>query len=110
MPLPDPDTLHQLGAGASGSAVAAWLARVRGLELLGTFLCGMVAAYFIAPAVAAVFSLQQHAGAVGFATGFLAIMVLRKVLAVVESFPADSIGDALILKLKQLLGVRDADH
>ena len=110
MALPDPDTLHQIGAGASGSAVAAWLARATGLELAGMFLSGMSAAYFIGPAIATLFSLQAHASAVGFSVGFLAIMVLRKVLAVVDSFPAESIGGVLVLKLKQLLGVRDADH
>jgi hypothetical protein len=107
MPLPDPDTLHQIGAGASGSAVAAWLARATGWELAGMFLSGMSAAYFIGPAVAAMFNLHSHASAVGFATGFLAIMVLRKLLAVVEGFPAESIGGVLVLKLKQLLGVRE---
>lgn len=107
MALPDPETLHQLGAGASGSAVAAWLARATGLELAGMFLSGMSAAYFIGPAIAAMFSLQQHASAVGFATGFLAIMVLRKVLAVIDSFPAYSIGGALATKIKQLLGVAE---
>jgi len=105
MALPDPDTLHQLGAGASGSAVAAWLARATGYELVGMFLAGLSAAYFIGPTVAALFGLHAHASAVGFATGFLAIMVLRKVLAVVESFPADSIGGAIAAKIKQLLGV-----
>lgn len=53
MALPDPETLHQLGAGASGSAVAAWLARATGFELVGMFLAGLSAAYFIGPAVAA---------------------------------------------------------
>jgi hypothetical protein len=107
MPLPDPDTLHQVAAGASGSAVAAWLARATGLELLFMFLAGLASSYFIGPAVAALFSLQGHASAVGFATGFLAIMVLRKLLAVVEGFPAESIGGVLVLKLKQLLGVKE---
>ena len=105
MALPDPDTLHQLGAGATGSAIAAWLARATGLELLGMFLAGLSVAYFIGPSIASIFNLTAHATAVGFAVGFLAIMVLRKVLLVVESFPADSIGGALAAKIKQLLGV-----
>lgn len=109
MALPDPDTIHQLGAGATGSAIAAWLARATGMALLGMWGAGLSTAYFIGPAVAAMFNLQQHASAVGFTVGFLAIMVLRKVLAVVESFPAESIGGVLVLKLKQILGVRDAN-
>ena len=110
MPIHDPETLHQLAAGASGSAVAAWLARATGFELLFMFLAGLSSSYFIGPAVAAMFGLHSHASAVGFVTGFLAIMVLRKVLAVVNGFPADTIGGLFVAKLKQLLGVRDADH
>ena len=110
MPLPDPETIHQIGAGASGSAVAAWLARATGWELIGMFLSGMSAAYFIGPALASVFGLDRHASAVGFATGFLAIMILRKVVAVVEGIPAESFGGVLVQKLKQLLGVRDENH
>lgn len=106
MALPDPETIHQLGAGASGAAIAAWLARATGFELAGMFLSGFSAAYFVGPSVASLFNLHQHASAVGFAVGFLAIMVLRKVLAVVESFPAESIGGVLVAKLKQFLGVQ----
>lgn len=105
MALPDPETLHQLGAGATGSAIAAWLARATGMALAGMFAAGLSTAYFIGPAVASMFNLQAHASAVGFSVGFLAIMVLRKVLAVVESFPAESIGGAIAAKIKQLLGV-----
>lgn len=105
----DPAEFKNIAAGAGGSAVAAWLARATGFELVGMFVTGLLTAYFIGPAVAAFFGLGAHAAAVGFVTGFLAIMVLRKVVAVVESFPADSIGGAFAAKLRQLLGVNDGN-
>lgn len=106
MALPDPETLQQIGAGASGSAIAAWLLRATGLELVGVFLSGLSTAYFVGPAVASIFNLGSHATAVGWAVGFLAVMVLRKVLAVIESFPAESVGGILVSKIKQMLGVQ----
>jgi ABC-type transport system involved in cytochrome bd biosynthesis fused ATPase/permease subunit len=101
----DPDTLNQLGAGASGSAVAAWLARATGWNLVGMFLAGLSAAHFTAPAIASIFNLTAHNSAVGFVVGFLAIMVLRKFLAVIEGIPAESIGGVLLQKLRKVLGV-----
>lgn len=106
MALPDPETIQQIGAGASGAAIAAWLSRATGFELVGVFLSGFSAAHFVGPSVASIFNLGSHATAVGWAVGFLAVMVLRKVLAVVESFPAESVGGILVAKLKQFLGVQ----
>lgn len=101
----DPDTLHQLGAGASGSAVAAWLARATGWELVGMFLSGLSAAYFTGPAIARIFNLAGNDSAIGFVVGFLAIMVFRKVVAVIDSFPAESVGGMLAKRLRKTLGV-----
>lgn len=105
----DPAEFKNIAAGAGGSAVAAWLARATGMELVGMFVTGFLTSYFIGPAVAVFFGLGSHASAVGFVVGFLAIMVLRKLIAVVESFPAESIGGAFAAKLRQLLGVSNAD-
>lgn len=101
----DPETLHQLGAGASGSAVAAWLARATGWELLGMFLAGLSASYFTGPAIASMFNLNGNDSAIGFVVGFLAIMVFRKVIAVIDGFPAESIGGILAQKLRKMMGV-----
>lgn len=92
-------------AGGSGAAVAAWLARATGWTLLFMFMGGLSASVFIGPAVADWFNLAHQQAAVGFVVGFLAIMVMRKVVAVVESFPAESVGGILAAKIKQMLGV-----
>lgn len=101
----DPGELKNIAAGASGSAVAAWLARATGWALLGMFGGGVSAAYFVGPVVAEWTSLQHQQSAVGFVVGFLAIMSLRKVVAVVEGFPAETVGGILVARLKKLLRV-----
>ena len=101
----DPGEIKTIVAGASGSAVAAWLARATGWALAGMFGGGVSAAYFVGPVIAEWTSLQHQQSAVGFVVGFLAIMSLRKVVAAVDSFPAESIGGMFALKLKKWLGV-----
>lgn len=101
----DPGELKTLAAGASGSAVAAWLARATGWALFGMFGGGLSTAYFIGPVIAEWFSLAHQQAAVGFVVGFLSIMVLRKVVAIVEGFPSDSIGGIVTAWLKKKAGV-----
>lgn len=103
----DPDTIKQLAAGATGSGLAAWLAKVTGWALVVMFLGGFLAAYFVGPLVADVFSISkpQSMQAVGFVVGFVAILLLRKVHDVIDSIPADSLGGALVEWLRKLLGL-----
>lgn len=105
MDMIDPGEFKNLVAGASGSAVAAWVARATGWALFGMFSSGWVAAYFIGPLVTEWSGLEHQASAVGFVVGFLAIIVLRKVVATVESFPAESVGGIVTLRIKKWMGV-----
>lgn len=97
--------IKNIMAGASGSALAAGFARATGWVLAGMFAGGFSASYFLGPVIAEWFSLQHQLSAVGFVVGFFAIMVLRKLVAVVDGFPAESIGGMLAAKLKNMLGV-----
>lgn len=108
----DPDLwkyLNNAGAGAGGSAVAAWIARATGLALAGMFLSGFVASWFLAPLLAGVLGLKDYEGAVGFLVGFLAIMVLRKVVEGIEAFPAESVSRLIFLRVKRWIGGGDED-
>lgn len=105
----DPDTAQNLAAGGSGSALAAWLARATGWELLFMFLGGLSASWFFGPLVAEWSRLQHQAPAVGFAVGFLALMTARKVIAVIDSVPADSIGGALAALIHRWIGNQKKD-
>ena len=101
----DPDTWQKVVAGGSGSALAAWLAKATGLELVWMFLGGSSAAWFVGPLVAEWFKLQHQAPAVGFAVGFLALMIARKVIEIVDSFPAGSFGNVALAALRRWLGL-----
>lgn len=105
----DPDTLKHLGAGASGSAIAAAIARATGWALVTMFLGGLAASIFVGPWIAEMFGLVHQLPGVGFVVGFLAIMVLRKLAAVVESIPAEGVGGVLVHWIRRLLGVQDTD-
>lgn len=106
----DPETLKHLGAGASGSAVAAAIARATGWALVTMFGGGLAASVFVSPMIAEFFGLGHQLAGVGFVVGFLAIMILRKIAAVVESIPAEGVGGALIGWLRRLLGVSDGSN
>lgn len=101
----EPETWHKLGAGGSGAALAAWFARATGMELLFMFLGGLSASWFLGPLVSEHFGLGHQQAAVGFAVGFLALIVLRKLMQVIDSFPAESIGGAIATWFKKKLGV-----
>lgn len=101
----DHDTIAKLAAGGGGSALAAWLAKASGMQLAIMFIGGLLASYFVAPAIADWFGLTQHQPAVGFVVGFLAIMFLRKLHDVMDSIPAGSVGGAIVEWLRKVLGL-----
>lgn len=101
----DNDTLAKLAAGGGGSALAAWLAKATGAQLAIMFGGGLLASWFVAPAIADRFALTSHQPAVGFVVGFVAIMFLRKVHDVVDGIPAGSIGSTLVEWWRKLLGL-----
>jgi hypothetical protein len=106
----DPENLQQLGAAASGSGIAAALARATGWALFWMFVGGFSAAIFVGPGLARFFNLFEYQAGVGFVVGFLAIMVLRKVRDVIESIPAEGVGGTLLRWVQRMLGVTPGDH
>jgi len=103
----EPDSINNIVAGSAGSGIAAWLARATGYTLIFMFMGGLSAAWFLGPVVAKKVDLVENQAAVGFAVGFLSIMLMRKVFEVIESFPAAKMGRSLLSALRNLLGVKD---
>lgn len=101
----NPDMLNKVLAGASGSAIAAWIAKATGINLFMMFMGGFSAAWFLGPFVATNFSLQAQESPVGFVIGFIAILVMRKAFAAVEAVSGESVGKAFLDWFKKLLGV-----
>jgi hypothetical protein len=102
----DNETIHRIAAAASGSAIAAAIARATGFTLVWMFGGGLSAALFVGPIVAEYFRLSHQQAGVGFAVGFLAIMIMRKIHDVFESIPAGSVGGTLVRGLQRVLGLQ----
>lgn len=101
----DNETVHRIAAGAAGSGLAAWMARVVGLDLVIMFIGGTAAAWFFGSPTAEYFNLTKHESAVGFAVGFLAILIMRKLYETVQSIEVKELGAVFIDKLRSFLGV-----
>lgn len=101
----DPGEFKTIAGAAGGSYAAAWIARATGFELLGMFLVGFLTSYFVGPVIAHLTNLLHFQSGVGFVVGFVSILMLRKLVAVVEGFPAETVGGILVARLKKWLGV-----
>lgn len=88
---PNPDLVSKIMAGASGSAIATWMARATGLDLFFMFFGGMSAAWFLGQPLAAHFDLERAESAVGFAVGFIAIFSMRKLYSIFEVVKAEDV-------------------
>lgn len=93
----DPELVNKAIAGGSGSAVAAYLAKLNGWPLVLATLAGMAIAWFVGPMVADFFELKKEEArsGVAFLSGFLGLMVLRKVVDTVEAIDPKTIGKSI---------------
>ena len=96
----------RIAAGAAGSGLAAWMAKVTGADLVIMFLGGLAASWFLGEPVAGYFNLAKHESAVGFAIGFLSILVMRKAYETLQAFDAKELGAKLLDKALSLVGVK----
>lgn len=92
---PNYDLLHKLAAGSSGSAIATWLARATGWDLLFTFLGGSAAAWFIGDPLAQHFGLVKLTGLIGFSVGFVAIFLMSKFRDLVMALKVEHVMEVL---------------
>jgi hypothetical protein len=96
---------QRIAAGAAGSGLAVWMAKVTGVDLIIMFFGGLAASWFFGEPVAEFFNLVKHKSAVGFVVGFLAILVLRKLYESIQGVEAESVGKAFVDKLRKMMGV-----
>jgi phosphotransferase system glucose/maltose/N-acetylglucosamine-specific IIC component len=99
------DLLQRAAAGAAGSGLAVWFAKVSGADIVVMFLGGLIVSIIFGEPVANYLSLQKYEAAVGFSIGFLSIMVLRKIYEGLHSIDGASVAKALVDKLRKMLGV-----
>jgi ABC-type transport system involved in cytochrome bd biosynthesis fused ATPase/permease subunit len=103
--MSDYETFQKVAAGAAGSGLAAWMAKVVGLDLIISFLGGLAVSWFLSDTVAEYFNAANRQAAIGFVVGFLAMLVLRKLYESVQSIEAAAVARAIVDKLRQKLGV-----
>ena len=93
MEPPNFDIMSKLFAGAWGSAIAAWMARATGFDLLVMFIGGSGAAWFVGGGLADHFGLVKLQSVIGFAVGFVAIFIMSKLREVILAIePKEVIG------------------
>lgn len=102
----DNDIAQRVAAGAVGSGLAAWIAKVAGLDFVVMFVGGTAAAWFFGAPLAEYFSLQKYELPLGFVVGFLSILVMRKLYETVQSIEAKELGGVVVDKLRSILGVQ----
>ena len=95
---------QRIAAGATGSGLAVWMAKVTGVDLVVMFLGGLAASWFLGEPLAVFFSLVKHEAAVGFAVGFLAILVMRKLYDTIHAIDAKDTATKVIDKVLSLFG------
>lgn len=93
----DPDLANKLLGGITGSALAAWLAKLAGIALLIATLAGVSIAWFLGPLVADVFELhkEQARAAIAFMTGFFGLFVLRKLAEAIMVIDTHALATAI---------------
>jgi hypothetical protein len=95
---------QRIAAGATGSGLAVWMARVTGVDIVVMFLGGLAASWFLGEPVAEFFNLVKHESAVGFAVGFLSILVMRKLYDTIHAVDASDTATKVIDKVLSLFG------
>jgi hypothetical protein len=100
----DNETVQNLAAGATGSGLAAWMAKVAGIDLVVMFIGGCAAAHFMGAPIADYFHLARHATSIGFIVGFLSILIMRKAYETLQSLDPSALGSVIVEKFRKILG------
>lgn len=108
----DPDLANKLLAGGSGSAIAAWLAKLAGWNLVIAIAAGLAISWFLGPAIADFFDLhkEQARSAVSFMVGFIGLILLRKLLLVIETIKWEEIAKSVQERIKSWFNKSSGDQ
>ena len=68
------EILHKLAAGASGSALGVWLAKITGWDRLVSFVGGVVCSQLFTAPLVDYFRLMKYEGATAFVVGLLPLL------------------------------------
>lgn len=100
------ELLHKLAAGASGSALGVWLAKITGWDRLVSFVGGCVCAQFFTEPAVDYFRLVKHELTAAFVVGLLSMLLIRKLFEGLQSIDTKELGAAFVAKVRLWLGVK----
>lgn len=100
------ELLHKLAAGASGSALGVWLAKITGWDRLVSFVGGVVCSQLFTAPLVDYFRLMKYEGATAFVVGLLSMLLVKKLFEGVSSIDTKELGSAFVAKVRLWLGVK----
>lgn len=103
------ELLQKLAAGASGSALGVWLAKITGWDRLVAGLGGVICSQLFTAPVVDYFRLMKYENATAFVVGLLSMLLVKKLFEGVASIDTKELGSAFVAKARLLLGVKKDD-
>lgn len=100
------EILHKLAAGASGSALGVWLAKITGWDRLVSGFGGLVCSQLFTPVAVDYFRLMKYENATAFVVGLLSMLLIKKLYEGVSSIDTKELGAAFVAKVRLWLGVK----
>jgi hypothetical protein len=100
------EILHKLAAGASGSALGVWLARISGWDRLVSGVGGVVCSQLFTAPVVDYFRLVKYENATAFVVGLLSMLLVKKLFEGISSIDTKELGAAFVAKVRLWLGVK----
>lgn len=98
--------LHKLAAGASGSALGVWLAKITGWDRVVSFVGGAVCAQIFTEHAVNYLRINEGELATAFTIGLLSMLFIRKVFEGISSIDTKELASAFVAKVRLWLGVK----
>lgn len=103
------ELLHKLAAGAAGSGIGVYLAKVTGADRIVSFLGGVVCSYLLTPLAVDYFNVAKYENPTSFVVGLLSMLLVKKVYEGLDSIDTKELAAAFVARVRLALGVKKDD-
>jgi hypothetical protein len=100
------ELFQKLAAGASGSALGVWLAKITGWDRVVAGVGGVVCSQLFTAPVVDYFRLLKYENATAFVVGLLSMLFVRKLFEGISSIDTKELAGAFVAKIRLWLGVK----
>ncbi len=100
---------QKLAAGAAGSGLGVWLAKITGWDRVVSGLGGLVCSQLFTPIAVDYFRLTKYENATAFVVGLLSMLLVRKVYEGISSIDTKELANAIVARFRLFLGVKKDD-